>query len=182
MLRNGTRVPKLVSQMRNTLRNGALAAIFYFLFFWISQPFSSWEMRFTVLRNGTRVPKVGFVTAKYPTKWSFGYEIGIFHVLGFCSCFAAAKWGSLCCEMALICQKWFRNCENFRREGPKAANWFRSKVPISQTLRNLANPCFCPIFAPKDFLLISLHFLLPEIIQKPILHQNKLELKHWNQN
>ena len=87
-------------------------------------------------------------------------------------------------------------CENFHREGPEAAKWFRSKVPISQRLRNLADPYFCPIFAL--FLLrfrserlssISLQFLLILIIQKPILHQNKLELKHlksklthWNQN
>ena len=53
----------------------------------------------TRLPNGTRVPKSGFATAKYSSKWSFGCEIGIFHVLGFRNHFAAAKWGSLCCEM-----------------------------------------------------------------------------------
>ena len=26
------------------------------------------------LRNGTRVPKGGFVAAKHPSKWLFGYE------------------------------------------------------------------------------------------------------------
>ena len=30
------------------------------------------------LPNGTRVPKSGFATAKYPAKWSFGSEIGSF--------------------------------------------------------------------------------------------------------
>ena len=34
MLRNGTRVPKLVSQLRNTLRNGALAVKLGIFMFW----------------------------------------------------------------------------------------------------------------------------------------------------
>ena len=136
-------------------------------------------MRFTVLRNGTRVPKVGFTAAKHSSKWSFGYEMGIFHALELRSRFAAAKWGLLCCDVALVCQTWFR------REGPEAANWFRSKVPISQELRNLVDPCFCPVFAlfslrfrSERLPSVSLQFLLILIIQKPILHQNKLELKH----
>nr|CAN78700.1 hypothetical protein VITISV_041550 [Vitis vinifera] len=52
-----------------------------FLRFSNSQPFCSCEMRVTILRNGTRVPKVGFAASKYPTKWSFGCEIGNFHAL-----------------------------------------------------------------------------------------------------
>nr|CAN74002.1 hypothetical protein VITISV_040583 [Vitis vinifera] len=142
-------------------------------------------MRVTVLRNGTRVPKSGFAVEKSSAKWSFPCENGIFHALVVRSRFAAAKWESLCCEMALVCQKWFRSCENFRREGPKVVNWFRSKVPISQRLRNLADPCFSPVFAmfltrfcSERLPSISLQFLLILIIQKPILHQNKLELKH----
>ena len=146
-------------------------------------------MRVSVLRNGTRVPKVGFAAAKYPSKWCLGCEIGIFHVLGLRSRFTAAKWGLICYEVALMCQTWFCSCENFCREGPEAANWFCSKVLISQRLRNLADPCFCPIFAlfllhfcsvfaPNNFPSFLLQFLLILIIQKPILHQNKLELKH----
>ena len=138
----------------------------------ISQPFRSCEMRVTVLRNGTRVPKSGFAAEKSSAKWSFPCENRIFHALVVRNRFAAAKWESLCCKMALVCQKWFH------REGPEAANWFCSKMLILQRLRNLADPCFCPVFAPKDFLSISLQFLLILIIQKPILHQNKLELKH----
>nr|CAN61909.1 hypothetical protein VITISV_034394 [Vitis vinifera] len=118
-----------------------------FLRFGISQPFRSCEMRFTVLRNGTRVPKSGFAAVKSFAKWSFPYENRIFHALVVRSRFAAAKWGLLCCEVALVCQKWFHSCENFRREGPEAANWFRSKVPISQRLRNLSDPSFSPVFA-----------------------------------
>ena len=132
--------------------------------FGTSQPFRSCEMRVTVLRNGTRVPKVGFAAAK----WSFGCKIGIFHVLELRSRFAAAKWGLLCCEVALVCQKWFRNCENFRKEGPEAAKWFRSKMAILQRsgdsaanllgLRNLADPCFSPVFALFLLQMTFLHF------------------------
>ena len=164
-------MPKVVSQLRNTLRNGALAANF---FFWISQPFRSCEMRFTVLRNGTHVPKSGFAAVKSFAKWSFSCENGIFHALVVRSRFAAAKWESLCCEMALVCQNRLRSCENFRREGLEAANWFRSKVSISQRLRNLADPCFYPVFALflllTIFLQFLLQFLLILIIQKSILH------------
>ena len=39
----------------------------------------------------------------------------------------AAKWHS-CAKV------WFHSYENFRREGPEVAKWFRSKVAISQRL------------------------------------------------
>ena len=100
--------------------------------FGISQLFRSCEMRFTVLRNGTRVPKSGFAAMKSFAKWSFPYENGIFHALVVRSRFAAAKWESLCCEVALVCQNWFRSCENFRREGNWATCQFRSKVPAME--------------------------------------------------
>ena len=58
-----------------------------------------------MLRNGTRVPKSGFAAVKSFAKWSFPCENGIFHALVVRSRFAAAKWESLCCEMALVCQK-----------------------------------------------------------------------------
>ena len=137
-----------------------------------------------MLRNGTRVPRGGFAAAKSSSKWSFPCENGIFHALELRSRFAAAKWELLCCEVALVCQKWFRSRKNFCREGLEATNWFCSKVSISHRLRNLADPCFSPVFDPfllcfhpvfalfslrflSDFFLsISLHFLPPEIIQK----------------
>ena len=83
--------------------------------------------------------KSGFAAAKSSAKWSFPCKNRIFHALVVRNRFTAAKWESLCCEMALMCQKWFR------REGPEAANWFCSKVLISQRLRNLADPCFSPV-------------------------------------
>nr|CAN64386.1 hypothetical protein VITISV_029469 [Vitis vinifera] len=52
MLRNGTRVPKLVSQLRNTLRNGALAAKLGIFMLWSFAAVSQ-------LRNG------GFCAAKW---------------------------------------------------------------------------------------------------------------------
>ena len=40
----------------------------------ISQPYRSFEMRGTVLQNGTRVPKSGFAVEKHPAEWGFGCE------------------------------------------------------------------------------------------------------------
>ena len=168
-----------VSQLQNTLRNGALAV----------------ELGVFMLHSH-------FAAVKHPAKWGLGCEIGSFYASqSFYSCktpcemglwlrnleffmlrshFAAAKWGSLCCEMALVCQKWFR------REGLEAANWFCSKVLISWRLRNLADPCFCPVFAPfllrkTSFQFLCIFFYLRSF-KKTKLHQNKLELRHWNQN
>ena len=163
-----------------------------FLRFGISQPCHNCEMRFTVLRNGTRVPKSGFAAAKSSAEWSFPCENGIFHALVVRSRFAAAKWESLCCEMALVCQIWFRSCENFRKEGPEAAKWFRSKVPISQRLRNLADPCFSPVFDPFLLRKTSFQFLCNSswfwssknlyYIKTIRIKALKSKLKHWNQN
>ena len=120
------------------------------------------------LRNGTRVPKSGFAAVKSFAEWSFPCENGIFHALVVRSRFAAAKWESPCYKMALVCQSWFRSCENFRREGPEAAKWFRSKMAILQRsgdsaanllgLRNLADPCFSPVFALFLLQTTCLHF------------------------
>nr|CAN82151.1 hypothetical protein VITISV_009023 [Vitis vinifera] len=85
--------------------------------FGTSQPFRSCEMRVTVLRNGTRVPKM------------VSQQNGYF----------AAKW-------------------RFRSELVGAAKWFRNKVLISQRLRNLADPCFSPIFALFLLQMTFLHF------------------------
>ena len=128
----------------------------------------------------------------------------------FAAHFAAVKWGELCCEMALVCQEgasrllnfsqrgaW--GCEmisqqsgdfaakwRFRNELVGAAKWFHSKGPISQRLllgcEISQTPVFTLFLAPNDFSSFLLQFLLILIIQKPILHQIKLELKHWNQN
>ena len=140
--------------------------------------------------------KIGLAAAKYPAEWSFGCEIGNFHALELRSCETAAKWGLLCWEVALVCQNWFRSCENFRREGPEAANWFRSKVSISQRLQNLADSCFSPVFAlfltrfcserlSFNFFAIPPDFDHPKtyITSKQIrIKALKSKLKHWKQN
>ena len=206
MLRNGTRVPKYASQPRNEVHCAAkwhsCAKSWFrsceipcqmelwlrnwdFSRFGISQSFRSCEMRVTVLRNGTRVPKSGFAAKKSSAKWSFPCENGIFHALVVRSRFAAAKWGLLCCEVALVCQKLLRSCENFRREGLEAANWFCSKVMLSQRLRDLADPYSCPVFAlfllrfrserlPFNFFAIPLDFDHP----KTYITSKQIELKH----
>ena len=150
---------KVVSQSRNTLRNGALAAKLGIFTLW---SFAAVSQLQNTLRNGALPAKMGSFML-----WWFA-AVSQLQNEGHC----AAKWHS-------CAKKWLHSCENFRREGLVAANWFRSKVLISQRLRNLADPCFCPVFAlfslrltSKDFLSISLHFLLILIIQKPILHQN----------
>ena len=176
---------KVVSQLRNTLQNGALPAKLGFFTFWDFAVVSQLRNEVHCAAKWHSCAKIGFAAAKHPSKWSFPCEMEDFMLWWFAAAFAAAKWGLLCCEVALMCQNWFRSCKNFRREGPEAVKWFRSKVPISQRLRNLADPCFSPVFAlfslrfrSERLPSISLQFLLILIIQKPILHQNKLELKH----
>ncbi|WJZ98414.1 hypothetical protein VitviT2T_016939 [Vitis vinifera] len=113
VLRSGTRVPRLVSQLENTLRNGAFPAKWRISCFGGSQPLSQ-------LRNG------GSCAAKWHSCAKFG--------------FAAAKFP--------------------RRDFYSVAEWFGNKMPISQRLRNLADPCFSPVFAPfdSDFAPILLRF------------------------
>nr|CAN62947.1 hypothetical protein VITISV_017684 [Vitis vinifera] len=138
---------KVVSQLRNTLQNGALAAKLGFFTFWYFAAVSQLRNEVHCAAKWHSCAKMCFAAVKYPAEWSFGCEIGNFHALELRSRFAAAKWGLLCCEVALVCQNWFRSCENFRREGPEAANWFCSKVLILQRLRNLTDLCFSPVFA-----------------------------------
>ena len=123
--------------------------------------FTFWDFAaISQLRNGSHCAakwhscaKVAFAAAKSSAEWDFDCEIENFHALELRSRFAAAKWGLLCCDVALVCQTWFR------REGPEAANWFCSKVLISQRLRNLADPCFSPVFAPFDSDFAPIFFL-----------------------
>ena len=176
-----------ISQLQKNLRNWALAA--KLRVFYASQPFHNCEMRVTMLRNGTRVPKSGFATVKSFAKWSFPCENWIFHALVVRSRFAVAKWESLCCEMALCAKVGFAAEKIFAERGLRLRTSFAAKCrfrrgyEISQTpVFALFLLCFCSVFAPNDFPSFLLQFLLILIIQKPILHQNKLELKHWNQN
>ena len=156
VLRNGTRVPKSASQLRNTLRNGALAVKLGIFTLWDFAAISQLRNEGYCAAKWHSCAKSAFTAAKSSAEWDFWCEIRLYH---FTMRFAAAKWMLLCCEVALVCQKWFRSCENFHREGYWVANWFPAKCrfrrgcEISQTpVVPLFLPCFCSDFAPKDFL------------------------------
>ena len=57
------------------------------------------------LRNGTRVPKGGFTTAKHPSKWRFGCEMEDLQGVEVSQPFRSCETGVLGCEMALVCQR-----------------------------------------------------------------------------
>ena len=63
----------VVSQLRNQLRNGAMATKLEFLRLWgFRRAFPSWEMRGGVLRNDTRVPRGCFAAAKIFAEGGYG--------------------------------------------------------------------------------------------------------------
>ena len=129
VLRSGTRVPKLLSQLRNTLRNGTLVAksgIFtLYRFAAVSQ-----------LRNG-----------------------------GSC----AAKW-HLCAKLAFAAAKILVENPKVLRNGLATKCSFRRSFPqAAKSCRALFLFCFSSVFAPissRFFSFNFLHFLPPEIIQK----------------
>ena len=146
MLRNGTRVPKSASQLRNTLRDGALAAklgIFTLCSFAaVSQ-----------LRNG------GSCAAKWHSCAKIGFtatKIFAEETIKLRNDFA--KDGRFHRD-TLIPQRLLLGCETGSHQSVKFAEAAKSRRPLFL-------PCFCSVFAPIDFLSISLHFLQHEIIQK----------------
>ena len=150
MLRNGTRVPKLVSQLRNTLPNGALAAnlgIFTLCSF----------AAVLQLRNE------GSCAAKWHSCAKLGFAEESIELRN-----DFAKDGRFCRD-TLIPQWLLLGCETVSQQSANFAEPTKSRRPLFL-------PYFCSIFAPKDFLSISLQFLLILIIQKPILHQNNQNL------
>ena len=134
----------------------------------LCSPFLSCERSVTVLRNGTRVPNSASQLRNTLRNGTFVAQSGLYHFAGR---FATAKWGLLCCEVALVCQNRLRSCENSHRELHSVAEWFCSIVLISQRLSSACEisqssvfPCFCSDFFPIFFLSISLKFLPPGII------------------
>ena len=128
--------------------------------FVISQPFRSREMRVTVLRNGTRVPKVGFAATKFPAEWDFWCEISLFH---FAMRFAAAKWRSLCCEVALVCQRLLPQLRKVSQRLLQCCGmvWQQNAdfVEAAKFRRPLFFPYFSPVSAPFDFDFAPIFFL-----------------------
>ena len=185
-LPNGTRVPKSGFAVAKLLVEwGFGCENWEFLRFGISQSFRSCEMRVTMLRSGTRVPKVASQLRNPLGNGAFPAKMGSFMLWWFAAVsqlqngsHCAAKWHSvpkLVSQLRKFLQRGAWGCELISQQSVDFAEAAKSRRP-------LFFPCFWPVFAPKDFLSISLQFLLVLIIQKLILHKNKLELKHWNQN
>ena len=107
----------------------------------VSQPFRSCEMRFTVLQNGTRVPKVGFAAAKYPAKWSFGCEFGNCHALELRSCEMGAP----------VLRSGTRVPKVVSQQSADFAEAAKSRKPLFL-------PCFCSVFAPISLQKTSFNF------------------------
>ena len=95
-------------QLRNTLRNGTLVAKLGVFTLWDFAAVSQLRNEGYCAAKWHSCAKIGLAAAKYPAEWSFGYEIRLFL---FAMRFAATKQMLLCCEVALVCQNWFRSCE-----------------------------------------------------------------------
>ena len=110
--------------------------------------FRNCEINVTVLRSGTRVPKSLLQLRNTLRNGTFVAKSRLYH---FASRFAAAKWGLLCCEVALVCQT------RLRRESQSVAEWFGNKMLNSQkfslgceisqsSVFALFSLCFCSVF------------------------------------
>ena len=71
-----------------------------------SQPISQLRNEGVGLRNGTRVPKVGFAGAFAAAKWGLGCENELLMALVISQRISQLQNGGMGCEMALVCQMW----------------------------------------------------------------------------
>ena len=108
VLRNGTRVPKCVSQPRNTLQNGTFGAKSGIFTLWSFAAVSQLRNEGHCAAEWHSCAKSAFAAAKSSAEWDFWCEIRLYH---FAMRLAAAKWMLLYCEVALVCQDWFRSCQ-----------------------------------------------------------------------
>ena len=136
------------------------------LVFFLSETF--WQLKWPVFIKNKGISRVVLIFAEegwFRSKRSFSQQKDIF-----VAHFAAAKWGELCCEMALLCQEGASQLRKFSQRGPWGYEMISQQsgdfVEASFRLWNLADPCFTLFLAPNDFPLISLQFLLYEIIKK----------------
>ena len=149
---------KLVSQLRNTLPNGALAAKLGFFTFWDFAAVSQLRNEGHYVAKWHSCTKNGFAVAKIFAERGLRLRNGF-----------AAKW--LFRSEVAILQRTCWDCEMVSQQSAYFAEAAKSRRP-------LFFPCFYTFLAPNDFSSFLLQFLLILIIQKPILHQIKLELKH----
>ena len=127
----------------NNCRNGGAAVKLGFFTFWNFAAVSQLRNEGHYAAKWHSCAKSGFAASKYPTEWSFSCEIGSFYALVFRSRFAAVKWGSLCCEMALVCQNVLRSREIpcgmgllVRNQTLPLRNAFRSCEMMAPVLRS----------------------------------------------
>ena len=153
VLRSGTRVPKSVSQLRNTLRNGALAAklgIFtLYSFAAVSQ-----------LRNGSSCTakwhscaKLGFAASKIFPEETMELRNGF------------AKDGRFRRDTS-IPQRLLLGCETTSQGSVNFAEATKSRRPLLLLCFYSVFALFLVRFRSNFFFSISLHFIPPEIIQK----------------
>ena len=147
MLRNGTRVPKMVSQLRNTLRNGALAAKLGVFTLWDFAAVSQLRNEGHCAGEWHSCAKSAFATAKSSAEWDFCCESSLFL---FAMRFAAAKI--------------FTETSTVLRNGLATKCRFRRGCEISQTP---VSPLF---FAPfdSDFAPILLRFFFFNFFAIPL--------------
>ena len=145
MLRNGTRVPKPASQLRNTLWNGALTAKLRIFTLWSFAAVSQLRNEGHCAAEWHSCAKIGFAAAKHPAKWRiscFGGSQPLSQLRNEGSC--AAKWHS-CAKMGFATAKIFAETSTVLRNGLATKCRFRRGCEISQT------PVFPLFFAPFDF-------------------------------
>ena len=76
MLRNGTRVPKVVSQLRNPLRNGAFPAKIGSFTLWCFAVVSQLRNRSSCAAKWHSCAKIGFAAAKIFAERTIGLRTG----------------------------------------------------------------------------------------------------------
>ena len=135
----------------------------------------------TGLRNGTRVPRGGFVAVKHPSKWRLGCEMedlqGVEVSQPFRSCDMGLRNGTHVPRGLFAAAKIFAEEDGRLRNDFAVGGHFRSGPLLAAKFRR---PCYLLAFEllliPNFLISPLLTFLLILIIQKPILHKNKLEL------
>ena len=153
MLWNGTRVPKSISQLRNTLRNGTLDAKSGIFTLHSFAAVSQLRIGGSCAAKWHSCAKIGFPAAKIFVEKSNELRNDF------------AKDGRFRRDM-LISQRLRLSCE-------MVSQWSANFAEDFLRLGSLAEPCFCSVytlflvqFCSDFFLSISLHFIPPEIIQK----------------
>ena len=122
--------------------------------FGTSQPFRSCEMRVTVLRNGTRVPKSASQLRNSLRNGTFGCEIENFHALELRNAFRSCETDAPVLRSGTRVPKWVSQLRKFSQRLLQCCGmvWQQNVdfAEAAKSRRPLFFPCFCPVFAPFD--------------------------------